>query len=98
LVKLISFSIGILGGEVAVKILECLHEMIEEIEEEYLVLRDLSNHSNLPAFYGLYLLRGPKAADQLWIAMEVLKWMIIEILYYVVGYLFYMLPSFTLIV
>ena len=51
--------------------LESVHEMIEEIEQEYLILRDQGNHANMPMFYGLYLLRGPKNSDQLWIAMEV---------------------------
>lgn len=45
--------------------------MIEEIEEEYVILRDLSGHQNMPTFCGIYLLRSPKSADQLWIAMEV---------------------------
>ncbi|KAK2170162.1 hypothetical protein LSH36_4g17098 [Paralvinella palmiformis] len=58
------------GHVVAIKILETLHEVVEEIEEEYQVLRDLSNHPNLPLFYGLYLKQDPQADDQLWIAME----------------------------
>jgi hypothetical protein len=45
--------------------------MIEEIEEEYVILRDLSGHQNMPAFFGIYLLRSPRSADQFWIAMEV---------------------------
>ena len=58
----------------AVKIMESIHEVIEEIEEEYLVLRDLAaTHPNLPEFYGLFLKQDPQADDQLWFAIEV-KW------------------------
>ncbi len=56
---------------VAVKIMESIHEVVEEIEEEYLILRDLSDHPNLPTFHGLYLQQDPQGEDQLWIAMEV---------------------------
>lgn len=48
-------------------------ENIEEIEEEYLVLRDLSLHPNIPSFKGLYMKRGSlPEEDQLWFVMEVL--------------------------
>jgi myosin-3 len=56
------------GRRVAIKILENVADNIEEIEEEYLVLRDLSRHPNIPAFHGLYFL---PEVDQLWITMEV---------------------------
>lgn len=57
---------------VAIKILENIVDNIEEIEEEYLVLRDLSKHPNLPEFLGIYLLRGNiPEDDQLWFVMEV---------------------------
>ncbi|XP_063238383.1 mitogen-activated protein kinase kinase kinase kinase 4-like [Bacillus rossius redtenbacheri] len=56
---------------VAVKILENVSDNVEEIEEEYLVLRDLSLHPNLPAFHGLFLRRGAsREEDQLWFVME----------------------------
>jgi serine/threonine protein kinase len=56
----------------AVKILENVADNIEEIEEEYLVLRDLSMHPNIPAFYGLFLRPGQtQEEDQLWFVMEV---------------------------
>ncbi|XP_043279614.1 myosin-IIIb-like isoform X2 [Venturia canescens] len=60
------------GNQVAVKILENVADNIEEIEEEYLVLRDLSMHENIPIFYGLFLKRAKPAQeeDQLWFAME----------------------------
>jgi myosin-3 len=60
------------GHRVAVKILENVTDNIEEIEEEFLVLRDLSLHPNIPAFHGLYLRRGATTEeDQLWFVMEV---------------------------
>ncbi len=53
------------------KIMESIHEVVEGIEEEFLVLRDLSSHPNLPAFHGIYLKQDPQSEDQFWIAMEV---------------------------
>ncbi|XP_015113330.1 myosin-IIIb [Diachasma alloeum] len=57
---------------VAIKILENIADNIEEIEEEYLILRDLSPHPNIPLFYGLFMNRGSvgQDEDQLWFAME----------------------------
>lgn len=61
------------GERCAIKILENVAENIEEIEEEYLVLRDLSLHPNIPSFHGLYLHRGSlPEEDQLWFVMEVI--------------------------
>ncbi|KAG5679675.1 hypothetical protein PVAND_009229 [Polypedilum vanderplanki] len=60
------------GINVAVKILETIAENLEEIEEEFLVLRDLScRHPNLPKFYGIFLKKTKnKDEDQLWFVME----------------------------
>ncbi|XP_062560634.1 myosin-IIIb-like isoform X2 [Armigeres subalbatus] len=59
------------GRKYAVKILETIADNIEEIEEEYLVLRDLSKHPNIPDFAGLYLKRGATVEDdQLWFVLE----------------------------
>ncbi|KAL6261975.1 hypothetical protein P5V15_007059 [Pogonomyrmex californicus] len=60
------------GNKVAVKILENVADNIEEIEEEYLVLRDLSQHPNIPLFHGLFLKRAKpgQEEDQLWFVME----------------------------
>ncbi|XP_012256582.2 myosin-IIIb-like isoform X3 [Athalia rosae] len=56
---------------VAVKILENVADNIEEIEEEYLVLRDLSLHPNIPLFHGIFLKKAPaQEEDQLWFVME----------------------------
>ncbi|XP_067212786.1 myosin-IIIb-like isoform X3 [Linepithema humile] len=60
------------GNKVAIKILENVADNIEEIEEEYLVLRDLSLHPNIPLFHGLFLKRAKpgQEEDQLWFVME----------------------------
>ncbi|XP_076374166.1 myosin-IIIb-like isoform X1 [Tachypleus tridentatus] len=56
---------------VAVKIMENIADSVEEIEEEYLVLRDLCLHPNIPMFNGLYLKPGTqREEDQLWFVME----------------------------
>ena len=43
----------------AVKIMHPTNEVLEEIEQEYRVLLELSNHENLCRFYGAYLKRAP---------------------------------------
>lgn len=54
------------------QILENITENIEEIEEEFLVFRDLSGHPNIPEFFGLFLKRGLSSDDdQIWFVMEV---------------------------
>ncbi|XP_034945837.1 myosin-IIIb-like [Chelonus insularis] len=57
---------------VAVKILENIADNIEEIEEEYLILKDLSSHPNIPIFFGLFLKKAEPSheEDQLWFVME----------------------------
>lgn len=57
------------GDYAAVKIMESINEVIEEIEEEYMILRDLSNHPNLPKFFGIFLKRYNEE-DQLWLVIE----------------------------
>lgn len=60
-----------LNQRVAIKILENVADNIEEIEEEYMVLRDLSMHPNIPVFHGIFLKPGPNPEhDQLWFVME----------------------------
>ena len=43
----------------AVKIMHPTNEVLEEIEQEYRVLLELSHHENLCRFYGAYLKRAP---------------------------------------
>lgn len=59
------------GEEVAIKVLDSAHEMIEEIEEEYQILRDFSEHPNMPRFYGMYLKHASEYDSQVWLVMEV---------------------------
>lgn len=60
------------GEVVAMKVLESIHEMIEEIEEEYQILRDLGNHPNIPRFHGIYLNPPTSGLNaEIWMAMEV---------------------------
>ncbi|XP_036367897.1 myosin-IIIb-like isoform X6 [Octopus sinensis] len=58
------------GQKAAAKILENIHETVEEIEQEYQILKAVSNNPNFPQFYGLYLKKENKLDDQLWIVME----------------------------
>lgn len=52
--------------------MENIGENLEEIEEEFLILRDLSIHPNLPAFIGIFFKRGAvREEDQAWLVMEV---------------------------
>lgn len=65
----------LLGEVVAVKVLDSIHEKIEEIEEEYRILHDLGNHPNIPRFHGIYLKPPTTGIDaEVWIAMEVSYW------------------------
>lgn len=53
------------------QILESIADNLEEIEEEFMVLRDLSRHPNLPEFIGIFLRKGANSEeDQLWFVME----------------------------
>lgn len=60
-------------SQVAIKIMENVADNIEEIEEEFLILRDLSAHPNIPKFHGLFFKRAKPSheEDQLWFVMEV---------------------------
>lgn len=51
--------------------MENIHETVEEIEQEYQILKAVSCHPNFPQFYGLYLKKDTKMDDQLWVIMEV---------------------------
>ncbi|XP_043241849.1 myosin-IIIa-like, partial [Amphibalanus amphitrite] len=59
------------GQYVAIKILEDITDNIEEIEEEFLVLRDLCRHPNITQFHGMFFKPGKsRDHDQLWFVME----------------------------
>uniref|UniRef100_A0A1B6LPF4 Neither inactivation nor afterpotential protein C n=1 Tax=Graphocephala atropunctata TaxID=36148 RepID=A0A1B6LPF4_9HEMI len=57
------------GKRVAIKIQKITKDRMDDIQEEYRVLRDLSSHPNLPDFYGVYLKRT-RNGDQLWFVMQ----------------------------
>lgn len=61
------------GQFAAVKIMESYNELVEVIEEEYMILKDLSSHANLPDFYGIFLKQNggeEEDNDQLWLVLE----------------------------
>lgn len=41
------------------------------IDEEYRILRDFSEHPNLPNFYGVYRNKGEGNVDEIWFVLEV---------------------------
>ncbi|KAJ8375851.1 hypothetical protein SKAU_G00064310 [Synaphobranchus kaupii] len=58
------------GSKAAVKILDPVHDIDEEIEAEYNILRALSDHSNVVKFYGMFFKKDVKNGDQLWLVLE----------------------------
>ncbi|XP_008301022.1 myosin-IIIa [Stegastes partitus] len=58
------------GSKAAVKILDPIHDIDEEIEAEYNILKALSDHSNVVKFYGMYYKKDVKCGDQLWLVLE----------------------------
>jgi len=56
---------------VAVKIIENIRENLADIEEEYLVLKEVSENPYFPDFYGAFLKKAATEADcQIWFVME----------------------------
>ncbi|RXM29315.1 Glutamate decarboxylase 2 [Acipenser ruthenus] len=60
------------GSKAAVKVLDPIHDIDEEIEAEYNILRALSDHSNVVKFYGMFYKKDAKIGDQLWLVLEVI--------------------------
>ncbi|XP_077364898.1 myosin-IIIa isoform X2 [Festucalex cinctus] len=58
------------GSKAAVKILDPIHDMDEEIEAEYNILKALSDHPNVVKFYGMFYKKDVKCGDQLWLVLE----------------------------
>ncbi|XP_068603891.1 myosin-IIIa [Brachionichthys hirsutus] len=58
------------GSKAAVKILDPIHDIDEEIEAEYNILKTLSDHANVVKFYGMYYKKDVKCGDQLWLVLE----------------------------
>lgn len=59
------------GRKVAVKVINLTKENETYIREEYRALRDLPQHENLPEFYGIFLKKGRKENEEVWLVMEV---------------------------
>ncbi|XP_078391711.1 myosin-IIIa [Cetorhinus maximus] len=57
-------------SKAAVKILDPIHDIDEEIEAEYNILQALSDHDNVVKFYGMYYKKDVKNGDQLWLVLE----------------------------
>ncbi|XP_075827227.1 myosin-IIIa [Microtus pennsylvanicus] len=58
------------GQKAAVKILDPIHDIDEEIEAEYNILRTLSDHPNVVRFYGIYFKKDKINGDKLWLVLE----------------------------
>ncbi|XP_029102132.1 myosin-IIIa isoform X1 [Scleropages formosus] len=58
------------GSKAAVKILDPIHDIDEEIEAEYNILKALSDHPNVVKFYGMFYKKDMKNGDQLWLVLE----------------------------
>ncbi|XP_072534788.1 myosin-IIIa [Salminus brasiliensis] len=58
------------GSKAAVKILDPIHDIDEEIEAEYNILKALSDHPNVVKFYGMFYKKDLKNGDQLWLVLE----------------------------
>ncbi|XP_059039875.1 myosin-IIIa isoform X1 [Mustela lutreola] len=58
------------GEKAAVKILDPIHDIDEEIEAEYNILKTLSDHPNVVRFYGMYFKKDKINGDKLWLVLE----------------------------
>ncbi|XP_061521947.1 myosin-IIIa isoform X1 [Phycodurus eques] len=58
------------GSKAAVKVLDPIHDIDEEIEAEYNILKALSDHANVVKFYGMFYKKDAKCGDQLWLVLE----------------------------
>uniref|UniRef100_A0A8C9S558 Myosin IIIB n=1 Tax=Scleropages formosus TaxID=113540 RepID=A0A8C9S558_SCLFO len=58
------------GSQAAVKVLDPISDVDEEIEAEYNILRSLSNHPNVVKFYGMFYKADDISGGQLWLVLE----------------------------
>ncbi|KAG8559678.1 hypothetical protein GDO81_017412 [Engystomops pustulosus] len=58
------------GSLAAVKILDPISDVDEEIEAEYNILQSLPNHPNVVMFYGMYYKADQYVGGQLWLVLE----------------------------
>uniref|UniRef100_A0A3Q4HGT9 non-specific serine/threonine protein kinase n=1 Tax=Neolamprologus brichardi TaxID=32507 RepID=A0A3Q4HGT9_NEOBR len=59
------------GSQAAVKVLDPINDVDEEIEAEYNILRSLPNHPNVVKFYGMFHKSDKLTGGQLWLILEV---------------------------
>ncbi|XP_033899558.3 myosin-IIIb [Acipenser ruthenus] len=58
------------GSQAAVKVLDPINDVDEEIEAEYNILQSLSNHPNVVKFYGMFYKADDLSGGQLWLVLE----------------------------
>ncbi|CAL8321724.1 unnamed protein product [Merluccius merluccius] len=58
------------GSQAAVKVLDPINDVDEEIEAEYNILRTLSNHPNVVKFFGMFYKTDNITGGQLWLVLE----------------------------
>ncbi|XP_031437976.1 myosin-IIIb-like isoform X2 [Clupea harengus] len=58
------------GSQAAVKVLDPINDVDEEIEAEYTILRSLSNHPNVVKFFGMFYKTDNLSGGQLWLVLE----------------------------
>ncbi|KAI5621137.1 myosin-IIIb isoform X2, partial [Silurus asotus] len=58
------------GSQAAVKVLDPINDVDEEIEAEYNILHSLSNHPNVVKFLGMFYKADEFAGGQLWLVLE----------------------------
>ncbi|XP_053352625.1 myosin-IIIb isoform X3 [Clarias gariepinus] len=58
------------GSQAAVKVLDPVNDVDEEIEAEYNILRSLSNHPNVVKFLGMFYKADEFTGGQLWLVLE----------------------------
>lgn len=59
------------GKIAAAKVIDSIHEKIEEVLPELDILSKYSTHSNIAEFHGAFMNVDTKRHDQLWLVMEV---------------------------
>ncbi|KAK1165684.1 myosin-IIIb-like isoform X2 [Acipenser oxyrinchus oxyrinchus] len=58
------------GSQAAVKVLDPINDVDEEIEAEYNILQSLSNHPNVVKYYGMFYKADDLSGGQLWLVLE----------------------------
>ncbi|XP_034069251.1 myosin-IIIb isoform X4 [Gymnodraco acuticeps] len=58
------------GSQAAVKVLDPINDVDEEIEAEYNILSSLSNHPNVVKFFGMFYKSDNLSGGQLWLVLE----------------------------